>query len=192
MSYRLHPFRSLDVWSVARFDPMTMMVVSAGMTMAGSAVQAGGTLAGGNTARQAGLIGQQQEEFKAKQLDMRAQESRAASQRSALDKRRETELLTSKLIARGGPGASSDVGIVDLAGDIAQRGEFEALTEMYKGENRARGDEDAALGARLTGHALAWEGEQKKRASKTAALGTIIGGAGSAFKMFAPTPAARV
>lgn len=156
------------------------------LTAGGSLVSAAGTIAGGNAAAAAGMAGQGQKNFEARQQEMQAQESRAASQRSALDVRRREELLRSTLIARAAAGGSSatDPGIIDLAGDIAQRGEYEALTEMYKGENRARGLEDAALGSRLTGQALAAEGAAKKKAAKLSAIGTIIGGAGSMFSQY--------
>lgn len=184
------PLRRYDIYSVACFDPVTMMVVAGGAQLAGSAVSAMGTIAGGNAAKAAGLAGQQAQEFKAKQEEQAAQESRAVSQRAALDKRRQGDLALSTLQARAAAsgGGAADPGVLTLAGDIAGRGEYEALFDMYKGENRARGLIDQAAGSRLTGEALRAEGEAKKRASRFSALGTIIGGVGSAASQFGGAP----
>lgn len=156
-----------------------------GLTAVGGVVSAIGTIAGGNAAAAAGRSGQQQMEFRAKQEEMQAQESRAASQRTALERRRESTLLGSKLLARAAAsgGGATDPTVIDLGGDIAARGEYGALMDLYKGENRARGLEDQAMGSRLTGAALLAEGEAKKKASRLSALSTIIGSAGSMAKM---------
>lgn len=184
------PLRKYDLWSMACFDPVTMAVVSAGATMAGAGVSAMGTIAGGNAAADAGIRGQAAQEFKAKQEEQAAQESRAVSQRSALDKRHQATLLQSTIQARAAAsgGGADDPGVLTLAGDVAGRGEYEALFDMYKGENRARGLIDQAAGSRMTGDALFAEGQAKKSASKMAALGTIIGGVGSAAGQFKASP----
>lgn len=183
------PLRSFRFYDVACFDPFTAVAV--GASVVGAGVSAAGTIAGGNAAADAGVRGQQAQEFKAKQEEQAAQESRAVAQRSALDKRRQSTLLQSTLQARAAAsgGGADDPGVLDLAGDIAGRGEYEALFDMFKGENRARGLEDAAVGDRMTGDALFAEGQAKKSASKMAALGTIIGGVGSAAGNFkTPVP----
>jgi hypothetical protein len=149
-------------------------------------LQAAGTIMGGNAAADAGSASQQAQYFKATQEDMAAQESRAASQREALDKGRQTTLVLSKLQANAASsgGGASDPGVLSLAGDIAGRGEYESLLDMYKGENRARGLQDEAIGSRLTGDAAAAEGDAKQKASYLSAAGTLIGSAGSAYKIY--------
>jgi len=59
---------------------------------------------------------------------------------------------------------------------------------MYKGENRARGLEDSAVGSRLSGDAAKAEGEAKKNASYFSAAGTLIGSAGSAYRTYKGVP----
>jgi hypothetical protein len=169
-------------------DPITLGALA--LTAAGAATTAAGTIAGGNAAAAAGDVAQQGKNFEAVQLGQQAQESRASAQRGALDKRRQTRLLQSTLFARAaaGGGDTADTDIVNLSGDIAVRGEYEALLDMYKGENRARGLEDAATGARMTGEALAAEGQAKRKAAQLSALGTIIGGAGSMYKTYNKLP----
>lgn len=154
------------------------------LPMIGSAVSAMGTIAGGKSAQQAGQAQQQSLEFRAAQEEMQAQESRAAGQRSAQEHRREGVLLQSKLQARAAAsgGGASDPTVVNLAEDIAGRSEYGALMEMYKGENRARGLDDQAVGTRMTGAAALAEGNAKRKAANLSAIGTIIGGAGSMFR----------
>ena len=181
MQFRPFAFRIFDRYAPV-FDPGTLLLgASMALTAAGAGVTAMGTMAAGEAAADAGRRGQQASDFRAKQADMQAQESRAASQRVALEKRKEAGLLGSRLQARAAAsgGGADDPTVIDLGGDIAQRGEYLALTEMFKGENRARGLEDQALGARMTGEALAEEGRAKRRAAGYSAAGTIIGAAGS-------------
>jgi hypothetical protein len=135
-----------------------------------AAVKAAGTIAAGNSAM-AGA------EYKKAQYDQAATEARAAGQRQAFEKKRETKLVQSKLLANAAAsgGGADDPSIIALGKDIAGRGEYLALNEFYKGENRARGLEDA-------GNATLMEGRAAKKGATLAALGTIIGGAGGLFK----------
>lgn len=178
-------YRHYRGW-VAVHDPITMTVA----TVAGGAIQAAGTIMGGNAAAAAGKAQQDAQYFKAAQEEQAAQESRAASQRLALDKAREGRLLQSKLQANAAAsgGGAADPTILNLAGGIAARSEYESLLEMYKGENRARGLEDSAIGSRMTGDAAKAEGDAKRTASYFSAAGTLIGSAGSAYKTYKGTP----
>lgn len=153
---------------------------------AGTAVSAMGTIAGGNAAAAAGQSAQQSANFRAQQEDQAAQESRAVSQRSALDKQRSGQLALSTLQARAaaGGGGADDPTVLNLAGNIAQRTEYDSLFDMYKGENRARGLEDEATGSRYSGEAAAAEGDAKQSASYLSAAGTVIGGAGSMYRTY--------
>ena len=177
-------YRFLDVG--AAHDPATLTA----MTVASAALTAGGTIIGGQAAGAAGESQKNAMDFKAAQEEQAAQESRAAAQRVAMDKRREATLLGSKLQARAAAsgGGAADPGVLDLAGDIAQRGEYEALTDMYRGENRARGFLDQAVASRLTGEAALAEGKAKRNAAFLQAAGTIIGGTGSAYKQYKNIP----
>lgn len=183
----IHPCSLLTRGAV--FDPVTLTAI----TVAGAALSAGGTLVGGAASAAAGKSAQQAGYFRATQEEQAAQESRAAAQRAALEKKRETGLIQSKLQARAAAsgGGADDPGVLDLAGDIAGRGEYEALTEMYRGENRARGLEDAAIGSRMSGDAALAEGKAKQTASYFSAAGTLVGGAGSAYRTYNKLPEPR-
>lgn len=159
-------------WFVGRvvFDPITIGALA--LTAAGTAVTAAGTLVGGARAEESA-------EFRAQQIEGAAAESRAAAQRQAFERRRAAKLTLSSLQARSAAfaGDASDPGIVRLAGDIAARGEYQALAEMYTGENRARGLTDEAMGTRMSGAAA-------RQGSYFAAGGQVLSGLGGMFKTY--------
>lgn len=163
-------------------DPITMTVA----TVASGALQAAGTLAGGAAAADAGQRARSAQYFKAAQEEQAAQESRAASQRVALDKDRQSRLLQSTLQANAAAsgGGAADPTVVGLGQDIAGRGEYQSLMDLYTGENRGRGLEDAAMSSRMSGDAAAAEGDAKRKASYLSAAGTLIGSAGSAYRTY--------
>lgn len=186
MSWNDRYLNPCDIYSRACFDPVTMTVA----TVAGGALNAAGTLIGGQAAADAGASQKQAQYFKAAQEDMAAQESRAASQRVSLDKAHDTTLVLSKLQARAAAsgGGADDPTVTTLASGIAGRGEYEQLMSLYTGENRARGLEDEAMGARLTGDAAEAEGKAKRNASYLSAAGTLVGSAGSAYRTYNRIP----
>lgn len=144
-------------------------------TVIGGAVSAVGTLAAGGAAKDASY-------FKAAQEQQAAQESRAASQRQSMEHRRQAGLALSKVqagAAASGAGAS-DPGILKIAGDIAGRGEYQSLADMYTGENRARGLEDSAMGDRMSGDAA-------QTGSYYKAAGTLLSTGGSFYDRYSKT-----
>lgn len=156
----------------------------------GAAVSAAATIAGGNAAMAAAQGQQQAAEFRAKQEEKAAQESRAASQRQSLERRREADVIGGRLraAAAASGGSATDPTVLALGEDIAGRGEYEALIETYKGENRARGLEDQAAATRYEGQLALMEGKARQSASRLSAFGTLIGGMGSAFSAYNRTP----
>jgi hypothetical protein len=173
------------------FDPITAVTIA---TVAGGALSAAGTIAGGQAAADAGKAQKGARDFEALQQEQAAQESRAVAQRSAMEQRREGRLLQSRLQARAAAsgGGADDPTVVGLGRDIAGRSEEGALFEMYKGENRARGLQDQALGSRMSGDAALAEGRAKRTASYLSAAGTIIGSAGSAYGTYNKVPGYRL
>lgn len=117
-------------------------------SIAGTAVSAVGTIAGGEAQAQAA-------EFRARQAEKQAQEERAAGQREMFKERRREELTQSRLqaVSAASGGGTTDPTVVGLASDIAQEGEQQALMQFALGENRARGREDQAAAARASGQA---------------------------------------
>jgi hypothetical protein len=114
------------------------------------AMQIAGTVLGVMGAAKQGKDDKAAADFQAAQLDQSAGQSRASGQREALEQKRQARLANSRLraLAQGGGG---DPTIVKLSQDIAGEGEFRALTALYEGEERARGMEMSATGARKSG-----------------------------------------
>lgn len=71
------------------------------------------------------------------QLRRNAGQAQAASQRTAEDKRRQTDLLISRARALAGGGAG-DVSVLNNVGDIAHEGELQALSALYEGDVAAQ------------------------------------------------------
>lgn len=171
---------------------------------AGALANIGGTIAGmgataasRKTAIQAGALAQQGAAFegqaavdsanyRATQLRQQAQEARASQQRAALETQRKGGLVQSTLRARAaaGGGGATDNTVLNLAGQIAGRTEYESLLEMFKGENAARGLEDAANAAIYQGQVAKRGSEYKAAGYGYQTAGTIAQSAGSMAQQF--------
>jgi hypothetical protein len=127
----------------------------------GSVVSGVGTIAAGAAEKNAA-------DFEAAQMDQKAKEEVAASQRDAIAKRREGAILNSRaqaLAAASGGGAGTDAPtIVKLMGQTAGEADYNAQTAMYGGYSRAAGLRDSAKARRASGNA--------------SLLGSVLGGFG--------------
>jgi hypothetical protein len=175
-----------DGWvsiGISRFDPATLMV---GATVAAGAVKGISTIAGGKMAAQAGQMQQTEANYQAAQLNQNAAQALASSQRQALDTTQRTNLAISTATARAGAsGAAPDVGsAVANTGELAQRGSYQALTDMFNGQSKATGLENEAAGVRYTGDVEAYEGEEKESAAYLAAGGDVLSGIGSGARLY--------
>lgn len=123
-----------------------------------------------------GTIDKNEADYLATEYDQAASEARAVGQRNAFDQRRTAKLALSTLVARAASsgGGASDPTVLKLASNIAERGEYLALSDMYTGENKARGLEDEAKAVRYTG-------EAKKYAADLEATGTRYLGAADKY-----------
>lgn len=125
-----------------------MAAAAAIMTLAATGLQVMGTLQQGK-AQQAAL------NYEAQERERVAAEERAASQREAIEKRSETEKVMSRqkaLAAASGAGVVTP-SILDIYGDTAKQGEYNAQAALYGGESRARGQLSQANAARFKGKA---------------------------------------
>lgn len=133
------------------------------LSLIGSLLGAAGTVA-------AGAAEKQNQNYMAKQEDMKAKEEMASSQREAQQNRNEADLANSRaqaLAASSGGGAGMDAPtIVKLMGDTAGQGELNARTTLYGGMERAAGLRDSAKGRRAAG--------------KASFLGSVMSGFGQA------------
>ncbi len=183
--------------------------------LVGSAVAAGGaaivgsmgqqqaaadTIAGGNLASQGALeearSAYQSYYYKASQERLLAQEDRASAQADMRNTQQKVSLTQSALRARAAAdGGGTDPTVVALSDQIAKQGSIAALTDMFKGEDSARGRLDQARGYEMTGDAalrggdyksaaLQFEAQSKARALRTQSYATLLGGASDMLGKF--------
>lgn len=149
-----------------------LAAVGAVVGLIGTAVSAMGTIAAGQAQSAAA-------DYQAQQLERKAAEERAASQREAFTKKQEVDLVQSRIQA--GAAASGlgtlDPTIQDLAGDTEVQGQMNQKMVRYGGEQRRAGLLDQASAARATGKA-------EEQGSIFGAVGTMIGGASSFFTKY--------
>ena len=107
----------------------------------------------------------------ARQLEQRAGVTRGASQRAAVRELDVAENIQSRalaLAAASGGGVTNPT-VLNILADIQAEGEYRSLTQIFTGEDEARGMEAQARSLRNTGSALARSGNLK-------AAGTILQG----------------
>lgn len=131
-------------------------------------------------------------ELEARRLDQKAGESIAAGQREKMEIERLTRLTDSRalaLAAASGGGATSPTAI-NIMGNIAKRGAYEAAIATYNAETRARDLRIEAATRRLEGRIAEEAGERgmndefDRGGQNLIAAGTILSGAGSLFMRY--------
>lgn len=145
------------------------MELAAVAMVAGSAVNAFGTIMGG---LEADAIGKNQQ----KQLNNVANTEQAISQRKAIQDRLEARLVESRAItgaAASGGGGTDTPGVADIISGINEEGEMNALTSLWEGDTRA-------AGLRYEGRVKRWEGKQAKKAAFISAGGNFLSSLGGA------------
>jgi hypothetical protein len=151
-------------------DPITTAMLVA--TVAGSVMEAGGTIAAGNAAKQ-------QADYEAAQLDIRAKEDQAQGQQEAKQLREQKERALSSLTARSAASgfSATDPTSLALADEIERYGTLQEQMAQYGGKSRRTGTEAQATGARISGKAA-------KKGSKLSAAATILGGISSGLSKY--------
>lgn len=138
----------------------------------GAAIQVAGTIAGGNAAKQAG-------DYKAAQEQQAAGQARATSQRAAINQQRSAAFAQSKLQANAAASGGTVTGAstVNASENIAGIGKYNEMSEIFTGEEKARGLESGAEIDRFQGRAA-------QSASRTKAFGTIASTAGTMYSQY--------
>jgi hypothetical protein len=127
----------------------------------------------------AGKAQQQQLNYEAAQLDVRAKQEQAAAQQEGQEIGRRKKLALSALQARSAAGGftATDPTALDLAGEIESYGTLQEQMAAFGGGDRRAGIEAQAEGRRLSGRAA-------RQGANLAARGTILGGTSSMFSKF--------
>lgn len=147
-------------------------IVSAGLGLVGSVMQMQGTL-------QQGREEKARYEYEKKVKEQQADEAQAASQRDAAARHREGELILSQQragIAAGG-GGLAEGGVINLMADTKDRVGLATETELYKGDQQARGYNDAAKIAQMNA-------DNAMSRARNAAAGQLFSGVTSMFNRF--------
>lgn len=133
-------------------------LASGAIGLSGAYNSADGTLLGGAVASQGAMQAGQAEHdaqyYKAAGLRQSAQSERAGGQSDMINLARKRDDMQSTLRARAAAsGGATDPTVLALSDQLETQGTLGALTEMWKGEDRARGLTDQARGAEMTGDA---------------------------------------
>lgn len=185
-------FRFLSFWETAAFDPIsgTMMALgavgaatSAASTISGASASAGALRSQGPATLLTSLY-QSQEDKNA------ANTALASSQRQAIDAGKQKDLVLSKLQAGAAAtgGDTSDDNVVNLAGQIEDRGEYQQLMDVFNGQSRFNALNDAASNVLVTGanrvNADNFRADTMQQQAGLSAAGTLMSGASSMFSKY--------
>lgn len=138
-----------------------------------------GTIMSVSGALQQGKDAEAKAKYEAKVQEQQADEAQAASQREASEKYRQGQYMLSQQRAAiaGSGGSVNDPSVIDMMGETAGETALSAETSIYKGEQQARGYNDAAKVSR-------YEGKAARRASYYNAAGALFSGVTSMFSRF--------
>jgi hypothetical protein len=133
----------------------------------------GGSIVSGLGQIQAGRAANVSAKFQAAQAQQQAGQERATAQRVAIEERRKANIALSNAQAAAAMsgGGTLDPTVMRLTGGLAQQGEYNALSALFEGEERARGMELGAAAKRM-------EGKQARRSGMIGGLSTIAAGIG--------------
>lgn len=145
-------------------------------------VSTGSSILSGLGQMQAGRAANANAKFQAAQLEQQAGQERASAQRLAVAERRRSAIMQSnaQAAAAASGGSATDTTVLNLIGDIAKEGEFNALSALFEGEERARGLQLQSATARM-------EGKRTQKQGMFSGISTIVGGVTSAASKYQPS-----
>lgn len=128
---------------------------------------------------QAGREAKAQAEYQAKVQEQQADEAYASAQRDATEKYRKGRIMLGdqRAAIAGSGGDLTDPSVLDIMGDTEAEIDLAARTDIYKGEQQARGLNDAAINSRISG-------KNAQKASYISAAGSLFSGVSSMYSRF--------
>jgi hypothetical protein len=167
----------------------------AAMQGAGTITSVLGQLQSGDAAAAAGASEQQASNYRAAVLRQQATATRGQSSAEASDTALRTQYVLSSARARAGASGAgaTDPSVVNTEGLIAGRGEYNVLSQLFSGEEKARGLENQASLDVFTGQQQRIAGQVSQSSYNTRAISTALQGGSSLFAKygnggFAPPP----
>jgi hypothetical protein len=154
-------------------------------TVVGGALQMEGYNQAADGARLAGRRKLVASQFEAEQLEQNAGQAIAASQREAIEQRRQADLAASRALALAAAsgGGASDTSVVNIIANLKGEGSYRSAVALYRGEDQARLMRMGASAKRYEG-AVAEEGAAFEAAGyETMAMASAFKTAGSAFDL---------
>lgn len=163
------------------------MTITAGvLAISGAAMSVSGNLASGQAAKEQGAAKQIAANYSAAALDQQAGQVRAQTSAQVAEQARQTQLILSSGRARAassGAGAT-DPTVVGLEGGVAGRGEYNNLSLLYSGNEKATGMENQANLDRFTGQQDYIAGKEGQQTYDTKAVTSAISGASSMYSKY--------
>lgn len=156
------------------------------MQLFGMLMQAQAASQASAASREMGMRRQVLAGFEAAQLEQQAGQEVAASQRVALDRKREGDLVASRVLAlaAAGGGGVSDPTIVHLMGKIASEQQYRQSMALYEGEDKSRVLRLKAAARRYEGESAARAGELEAKATETSSIAGMFSGGGSMLSKY--------
>jgi len=153
-------------------DPITATIAVASTALSAMSSIQQGYAADANAKSQQNMLN-----ARAQQSEMKAVEEGALAQQRAKESRRQAMLKSSRAqaISAASGGGSFDPSIVNLMGDIAAEGEYNAGIDMYEGDVAA---DDLRYSAELN----RYEGREARRAGKAAKRAGFMKAASTVLK----------
>jgi hypothetical protein len=178
-------YSAVGLFDRAVFDP-TGGIATGALALAGGAMSAMGTLAGGSSAAAMGAMQRQAAEFQATQDTMNSASDIASAQRQAIDITQKANLLRSSAVASAAAGGVTTTSGSPLTNEaqIAGRGDYASRLALWNGQNAATGDLNKAAAAHYSGLVDEIGGQMQKQASEFTAAGTLASSGASAFKLY--------
>lgn len=166
--------------------PAALAVVAIGATVLSTYAQVQSEEAAGKAAAsqgQAQLVAAEEQQ----QADTQAAgQAQAASQRQADAQRLNTAALLSnaQAAAAGGGTTGTDPSVVTTEGQIGARGDYNALTDLYNGNEQAQSLQYQGTQALQGGQYAAAAGNYRNSMASVSEFGTILGGVGQSASLY--------
>lgn len=125
-------------------------------------------------------------EFEAAQLEQNAGQAIAASQRDAIEVKRQSDLLESRAVAvaASSGGSVSDTTTTSLLATLDNYAAYEKAVALYSGEDKARAMRVQAKASRYEGWMAEELGGLKSDAYRTAGIATALGSGASMYEKY--------
>lgn len=156
------------------------------LAIGGTILSGVGQMQAGQAAAAQGAAQQVASNYSAEVLGQQAGQTRAAAQAASgyADINTAYALSKARATAAASGGGGADPTVTNIEGQIAARGNYNALSSLYSGEEKARGLENQAALDVYTGEQQKIAGDARASGGMLAGIGTILSGGASLFSKY--------